>query len=188
MESYLYISTQPSLNGPICNRCHIETNVHHFSKWNNMDLGAQPIVLSILTQVEEMLISRISPILQVIHARGGQCKYIGHTISFPQQIVQISNCLPRKLSEIDILIVKRQEKKGKCYDCYVTKSLVVNAFLYKIQNDKYYSDVQLDHASISSLPEACTDVSSQLHFVSTEIDISPLMDSSILDLENQIAT
>ena len=48
--------------------------------------------------------------------------------------------------------------------------------------------MQLDHASISSLLEACTDVSSQLHFVSTEIDISPLMDSSILDLENQIAT
>ena len=70
----------------------------------------------------------------------------------------------------------------------MTKSHVVNAFLYKIQNDKYYSDVQLDHASISTLPEACTDVSSQLHFVSIEIDTSPLMDSSILDLENQIAT
>ena len=50
------------------------------------------------------------------------------------------------------------------------------------------SDVQLDHASISSLPEACNDVSSQLHFVSTIIDVSPLMDSSILDLENYIAT
>ena len=48
--------------------------------------------------------------------------------------------------------------------------------------------MELDHASISSLPEACTGVSSQLHFVSTEIDISPLMDSSIPDLENQIAT
>ena len=70
----------------------------------------------------------------------------------------------------------------------MTKSHVVNTFLYKIQNDKYYNDVQLDHASISSLPEACTDVSSQLHFVSTKNDISPLMDSSILDLENHIAT
>ena len=138
-----------------------------------------------------MLISLISPILQVKHARGGQYKYNGHTISFPEQIVQISNLLPRKLSEIDILIVKRhrkKRKKGKCYDCYVTKSHVVNALLYKIQNDKYYSDVQLDHASISSLPEACTDVSSQLHFVSTEIDISPLMNSSIPSLENHIAT
>ena len=135
-----------------------------------------------------MLISLISPILQVRHARGGQYKYNGHTISFPQQIVQISNCLPRKLSEIDILIVKRHGKKGKCYDCYVTKSHVVNAFLYKIQNDKYYSDVQLDHASISSLLEACTDVSPQLHFVSTEIDIYPLVDSSIPHLENRIST
>ena len=57
-----------------------------------------------------------------------------------------------------------------------------------MQNDKYYSDVQLYHASISSLPEACTDVSSQLYFISIEIDISSLMDSSIPNLENHIAT
>ena len=84
--------------------------------------------------------------------------------------------------------MKRHRKKDRCYDFYVTKSHVVNALLYKIQNDKYYSDVQLDHDSISTLPEACIDVSSQLHFVSTKIDISPLMDSYILDLENHIAT
>ena len=94
MDSYPGISTHPYINGPICNQCHKETNGHRFSKWNNMDPGTQPIVLSILTQVEEMIIARISPILQVIHARGGQCKYSGHIISFPQQIVQISNCVP----------------------------------------------------------------------------------------------
>ena len=63
MESYLGISIHPSLNGPICNRCHRETNGHRFSKWNNMDPDTQPTILSILTQVEEMLITRISPIL-----------------------------------------------------------------------------------------------------------------------------
>ena len=52
MESYPGISTHPSLNGIICNRCHRETNGHHFSKWNNMDPGTQPTVLSILTKVE----------------------------------------------------------------------------------------------------------------------------------------
>jgi hypothetical protein len=72
-----------------------------------MDPSHQPIVLSILTQVEEMLIARVSPILQVRHARGGQYKYSGHTISFPQQIVHIENFLLDRLSNLDILVFKR---------------------------------------------------------------------------------
>ena len=91
MESYLGILTHPSLNVHIWNQCHRETNGYRFSKWNNMDLGEQPIVLSIHTQIEEMLIDRVSPIVQVRHADGGQYKYIRHTISFPQQIVQTAN-------------------------------------------------------------------------------------------------
>ena len=72
-----------------------------------MDPGAQPNVLYILTQIEEMIIACVSPILQVGNARGGQYKYSGHTICFPQQTVQIENFLQRHLSNIDILVVKR---------------------------------------------------------------------------------
>ena len=39
-----------------------------------MDPGKKPHVLAVLTQVEEMLISRANPILQVTHAHGGQYK------------------------------------------------------------------------------------------------------------------
>ena len=48
-----------------------------------MDPGIQPVVLAVFTQVEEMLISRANPVLQVTHAHGGQYKYSGHTIFFP---------------------------------------------------------------------------------------------------------
>ena len=48
-----------------------------------MEPHDKPIILSILSQIEEMLIARVSPILQVKHARGGQYKYSGHTISPP---------------------------------------------------------------------------------------------------------
>ena len=61
------------LNGEhTCSRCCSEKNAHRFSLWNNMYPGEQPLVLSILTQVEEMLISRVNPIFQVTHAHGGQ--------------------------------------------------------------------------------------------------------------------
>ena len=51
-----------------------------------MNLDEQTIVLASLTLVEEMLIAMVNPILQVTRSRGGQYKYIGHTISFPQDI------------------------------------------------------------------------------------------------------
>jgi hypothetical protein len=59
-----------------------------------MDPGEQPHVLRVLTQVEEMLIAQVNPILQVTHAHGGKYKYSGHTISFPQDISMIAKNLP----------------------------------------------------------------------------------------------
>ena len=59
-----------------------------------MDLGNHPAILAVLTQVEEMLISHANPVLQVTHAHGGQYKYFGHTIFFPQDISNISKYLP----------------------------------------------------------------------------------------------
>jgi hypothetical protein len=90
MESYLGIRTTISSDGFICSCCCMENHGHLFSKWNNMDPRDQALVLSILTQVEEMLIDRVNPLLQVSHARGGQYKYSGHTISFPQNINTIA--------------------------------------------------------------------------------------------------
>ena len=59
-----------------------------------MDPGFQPHVLQDLTQVEEMLIARASPNLQVMHSIGGQYKYRGHTISFLQEIKDVVKTLP----------------------------------------------------------------------------------------------
>ena len=72
--------------GPICNRCHQGIGIHRFVSTNNMDPGCQPAELANLIQVEEMLIARVNPILQVTHATGGQYKYKGHTIIFPQHV------------------------------------------------------------------------------------------------------
>jgi hypothetical protein len=85
-ESYAAMKVYCTSERPICNRCRQEIGIHRFSSSNNMDLGCQPQELANLTQVEEMLIARVNPILQVTHATGGQYKYKGHTISFPQHV------------------------------------------------------------------------------------------------------
>ena len=93
-----------------------------------MNRGKQPPILSVLTQVEEMLIARVNPILQVTHAHGGQYKYSGHTISFPQDIISIVKTLPRQIQDLDILIVRRKGTPSKHYDCIVSWSRVMDAF------------------------------------------------------------
>ena len=72
-----------------------------------MDPCIQPPILEVLTQVEEMLITGSNPILQITHARGGQYKYSGHTICFPQDISNLSKYLPHLISELDILVVSK---------------------------------------------------------------------------------
>lgn len=59
-----------------------------------MDPREKPHILGVLTQVEEMLIICVNPILQVTHARGGKYKYSGHAISFPKDISTIVQSIP----------------------------------------------------------------------------------------------
>lgn len=55
-----------------CFCCASSKSTNRFSELNNMNRGEQPYVLQQLTQVEEMLIAHVNPILQVTHAHGGQ--------------------------------------------------------------------------------------------------------------------
>ena len=84
-ECYPGIVTKKFHEAYTCSHCILERKGHRFSLENNMDPGNQPTVLAVLTQGEEMLISRANPILQVTHAYGGQYKYSGHTICFPKK-------------------------------------------------------------------------------------------------------
>ena len=99
-----------------------------------MDLGKQPFVLAVLTQVEEMLISHANPILQVTHARGGQYKYSSHTICFPQDISNIATYLPHLVSELDILVVRKCNYTNKPYELFVSRTHVLAS--ESIQNGK----------------------------------------------------
>ena len=59
-----------------------------------MDPRSQPHVLEVLTQVEDMLTAHASPILQVMHSISGQYKYRENTISFLQEVKDVSKTLP----------------------------------------------------------------------------------------------
>lgn len=143
-----------------------------------MDPREKPHILRVLTQVEEIIIARVDPILQVTHARGGQYKYSGHTISFPQDISTIVQRIPRHVEDIDFLIVRRH---GVVSKCYVKISQVVAALLSKIQHDQYYRDVVIDYDLVNALHKRSTDVSSRLNFVYCDIEESEINETNYED-------
>ena len=120
-----------------CSRYTGERHGHRFSLENNMDPGRQPVVPAHLTQIEEMLIARVNPILQVTYTRGCQYKYSGHTISFPQDISTISMSLPCLLLDLDILVVRKCNAANKPYEFIVSHSNVLAALEFKMSNDPY---------------------------------------------------
>jgi len=138
----------------------MKKNGHHFSILNNMDPGEQLVCLKILTQIEEMLIARVSPVIQVTYERGAQLKYISHTIYFPQDISSITTQLPRHLDAVDILIVNKKNIKDQQYNFYVSKKHIYEALHYGIEFDPYYKDVQIDENALSLLLDISTDISS----------------------------
>ena len=106
----------------MCIRCRREGTNHIFSYGNHMDPGTQPHILGVLTEVEDMLIAHASLILQVMHSIGGQYKYQGHTISFPQEVIDVVNTFPQYINNLYLMIiVRKKERQGSSYDFTVSK-------------------------------------------------------------------
>ena len=62
-----------------------------------------------LTQVEEMLISAVPPIMSLYKVLHGQYAYSGHAINLPQDVATFANSLPRLSSELDVIITEKKE-------------------------------------------------------------------------------
>ena len=87
-----------------------------------------------LTQVEEMLISGVLPIMSIYHLPQGQYGYHGHVINIPQDVISFANSLPRLLSNLDVLIVRKGTADEQHHDFCVRKSVVEQALYWLISN------------------------------------------------------
>jgi len=78
-----------------CRRCHAEkSSTKKFSAENNMDPGEVPEELKDLSEIEEMLIARVFPVLSVYRLRGGEHGYHGNVINFPNDVGEFGSSLP----------------------------------------------------------------------------------------------
>ena len=92
----------------ICYRCKRDKkSPKKFSAENDMNPGTVPEQLRGLTQVEEILISRVCSIMRVYRKHGGQRGYKGHVLNLPQDIQSFLNRLPSHVADLPVLIVRR---------------------------------------------------------------------------------
>ena len=80
-----------------------------------------------LTQVEEMLISGVLPIMSLYRLPHGQYAYSGHVINLPQDVASFVNSLPRLPTELDIIVVRKQGAADSHHDFRVRRSVVLAA-------------------------------------------------------------
>ena len=149
-----------------CLRCYRDKNlVKKFSASNNMDPGDVPEDLQGLTEIEEMLISRIFPVISVYCLRGGQYAYRGNVINFSQDVSEFVTRLPRIPSSLDVLIVRRNSANGVAFRDFTVRHTKVTRALYWLkENNRYYTDIVIDKEVLHSLPEnrAIDDILPQL--------------------------
>ena len=106
-----------------------------------------------LTQVEEMLISGVLPIMSLYRLPHGQYAYSGHVINLPQDVASFANSLPRLPSELDIIVIRKEGAANSHRDFHVRRAVVLCALQWLLANNKYYRGVHLNPIALALLPE-----------------------------------
>ena len=86
-----------------------------------------------LTQVEEMLISAVLPIMSLYKLPHGQYAYSGHVINLPQDVASFANCFPRLPSELDVIIVRKEGANNSHRDFRVRRAAVLHALQWLVE-------------------------------------------------------
>ena len=155
----------------ICYRCKRDKkSPKKFSAENDMDPGTVPEQLRGLTQVEEMLISRVCPIMRVYRKHGGQRGYKGHVLNLPQDIQSFLNRLPSRVADLPVLIVRRHGAEDTHRDFTVRRHKVLEAVLWLKTNNQFFKDIEIDRDVIQSLPE--NGIPDELRYVIDENELS----------------
>ena len=106
-----------------------------------------------LSQVEEMLISAVIPIMSIYQLPQIQYGYQGYVINLPQDIMTFATSLPRLPKELDILTVRKDGSDSTHRDFRVRKAVVLKALLWLKQHNKYYRKIDIDYNALNDLPE-----------------------------------
>jgi hypothetical protein len=120
----------------VCRRCFTDKKpVKFVSTEDNMNPGKLPKELQGMSIVAQQLISKISPCMHVHMLKQGGIASSGHCVTFPQEINQPAQILPRLPPEIEILKVRKKGRNDTSTDFRVRRHTVQNALIWLKQNN-----------------------------------------------------
>ena len=98
----------------LCATCSNSATSEVLSPANGLGLGSgMPAPLAKLTDFEEMLVSRIHPLIQVFTLfPSGQIAYVGHIVNFRQRSIHWVQNLPLHPNDIPIILVRRKTREA----------------------------------------------------------------------------
>jgi hypothetical protein len=78
--------------------------------------------------------------------------YSGHVLNLPQNIQHFIDKLPVNVCDLPVLTVTRQGAQNTHHSFRVRRDKVLNALQWLKQNNKFYTDIEIDLGSIQNLP------------------------------------
>ena len=154
----------------ICNSCRQQVRkgkVPHRALANGLWLGAVPEVLSCLTYVERLLVSRVrvnSSFIRV--ASSGLRKMASHVIAFESPVPKLYHCLPPPVEDLDEVLAilftgpsKPTEKEFVRTPLLIRRKNVGNALEWLKLNHCDYADLDISYAELNRYPEHTPPVS-----------------------------
>ena len=123
-----------------------------FSKENSMNPGEVPPKLTGLSVVEKQLICRIAPAIHVHMLKHGGIASSGHCVTFPQEVNEPAQILPRLPEEINVVKVRKQGKNDTSKEFRVRRYTVQSALQWLKLNNPAYSDIIISEERLNKLP------------------------------------
>ncbi|CZR49932.1 uncharacterized protein FPRO_16137 [Fusarium proliferatum ET1] len=145
-----------------------EGEPYFWSRDNNLDPGDIPLELPELTQVEEMLISRVHVHVQVVAYRGQQYKYKGHVVNFLKDVGQVYRQLPLLPRELDVIVLRPRNQTAQPHmirqfrgQFRVRQGHIRQWLEFLRANHPGYREIVIDEEHLNHLPQD-GDVTDQL--------------------------
>lgn len=108
-----------------------------------------------LTQIEEMLISPIVPIMSIFRLSGGQLVNNGFCASFHQDIQPITKELPRLAADVSIIVIQKKTKQNQNKDFLCDRYRIERVLKFLIEFNEAWSDlgIEFSQSNLDKLPE-----------------------------------
>lgn len=109
-----------------------------------------------VTEIESMLMALHSPIMKIYRLKGGSHAASGNVINFVQNIDELAVQLPRTLSTVNVLVVRRQQgldPEVDFKDFKVRRGHILAWLTFLKAHNRHYAHIDINLDNLNGLPD-----------------------------------